>query len=61
MKTPDELKIEWRNAVEGMTFFGVQLSELSRDELLSVVGYLADQVEQERRLHRSTMGMLAKV
>jgi hypothetical protein len=41
-----------------MTFFGEPLDRLSRDELLAVAGYLADQVEQERKFHHSTLGIL---
>ncbi len=44
----------WAEKARGMTFYDVPVHELSRDELLAAVGYLADQLEQERKLHRST-------
>ena len=49
---------EWSSKTQGMTFFGVPIQELSRDELMAVVGHLADQVEQERKRHRSTVDFL---
>jgi len=48
----------WMEKARGMTFMGVPLDQLSRYELLAVVGYLADQVEQERKFHRSTVDIL---
>ena len=55
---PHLIKPEWMEAARGMTFFGVPLDRLSRNELLAVAGYLADQVEQERKRHHSTVGIL---
>ena len=49
------LQQEWTDQARAMTFFGVSLSELGRDDLLAVCGYLADQAEQERRFHHSTL------
>ena len=55
---PELIRWEWIEKARGMTFFAVPLDELSRDELLAVAGYLAEQAEQERRLHHSTLGIL---
>lgn len=49
---------EWSSKTQGMTFFGVPVHELSREELLAVVGHLADQIEQEQKRHRSTVDFL---
>jgi hypothetical protein len=49
---------EWRERARAFTFCGISVSELSRDELLSVVGYLAKQIEQERAAHDSTLGIM---
>ncbi len=49
---------EWMELARAVTIFGVPLDRLSRDELLGVAGYLADQVEQERKFHHSTLDIL---
>ena len=48
----------WAEKARGMTFFEVPVHELSREELLAVVGYLADQLYQERAMHRSTWDVI---
>jgi hypothetical protein len=52
------IRPEWMELARAMTFFGEPLDKLSRDELLGVAGYLADQVEQERKFHHSTLDIL---
>lgn len=49
---------KWIEMATGMTFFGEPLDKLSRDELMAVIGYLASQVEDEKRRHQSTLGVL---
>jgi hypothetical protein len=49
---------EWRERAKSMTFYGISASELSRDDLLAAVGYLADKIEQERAAHASTLGIM---
>jgi len=48
----------WAEKARGITFFDVPVNELGRDELLAAVGYLADMLEQERKLHRSTWDVM---
>jgi hypothetical protein len=49
---------EWMELARAVTFFGVPLDRLSRDELMAVIGYLLTQVEDEKRMHRSTLEIL---
>lgn len=49
---------EWRDRAQAMTFYGISVSELSRDELLSVVGYMANQAAIERERHASKLGVM---
>ena len=49
---------EWSSKTQGMTFFGVPVHELSREELLVVVGHLQCHIEQEQKRHRSTVDFL---
>ena len=51
----------WLEKASGTTFFGIPVHELNRDELLSAIGYLADQLEQERKRHRSTVDFIKAV
>ena len=53
--------LKWSEAARGLRFMDVPVHELSRDELLTVVGWLADQVEQERKHHGSTVDFLRAV
>jgi hypothetical protein len=55
---PNLIKPEWMGAARGMTFFGEPLDRLSRDDLMAVAGYLLTQVEDEKRMHRSTLEIL---
>ena len=49
---------EWVEKGNSVKFFGILASELSRDELLAFVGYLAEQIEHERAMHASTLGVM---
>ena len=40
MRRLAELDAEWRDAVEGMTFFGEPVKDLDKDSLLRLIGYL---------------------
>jgi len=46
---------EWMELARAVTFFGVPLDRLSRDELIANIGYLLTQLEDERRMHRATL------
>lgn len=52
------IKPEWMESARGMTFFAEPLDRLSRDELMAVIGYLSISVENEQRMHRSTLEIL---
>jgi hypothetical protein len=54
----ESFRQEWVEKARDMTFFAAPMERLSRDELLAVIGYLATQVEDERRMHRSTLKIL---
>jgi hypothetical protein len=41
----DMIRPEWMELARAVTFFGVPLERLSRDELMANIGYLLTQVE----------------
>jgi hypothetical protein len=49
---------EWTELARAVTFFGVPLDRLSRDELVANIGYLLTQVEDAKRRHRATLEIL---
>lgn len=49
---------EWMELARAVTFFGVPLDRLSRDELIANIGYLLTQVEDVKRMHRATLEIL---
>jgi len=49
---------EWMELARAVTFFGVPLDRLSRDELIANIGYLLTQVEDVKRTHRATLEIL---
>ena len=57
----DGWMLKWAEAARGMRFMGEPVHELGRDELLAVVGWLTDQVEQERKHHASSVDLLKAV
>jgi hypothetical protein len=49
-------KEEWMELARAVTFFGVPLDRLSRDDLIANIGYLLTQVEDMKRMHRVWLG-----
>ena len=52
------MRPEWMELARAVTFFGVPLDKLSRDELIANIGYLLAEVEDVRRRHRATLEIL---
>jgi hypothetical protein len=49
---------EWMELARAVTFFGVPLDRLSRDELIANIGYLLTQVEDVKRMHLAALEIL---
>jgi hypothetical protein len=49
---------EWVEKARDMTFFAAPLDKLNRDELMAVIGYLTIQLDNEQRMHRTTLEIL---
>jgi len=57
MRAIKDLETEWRNAVEGMTFFGEPVQDMTAEQLLLLVGHLVTekrQIESELRSRRAS-------
>jgi hypothetical protein len=59
-KQIDEAK-EWKREAEGSAFFGQKLSEMDKDELLAVVGYLSKDADRTRKQNASDLDMLTTI
>ena len=54
------IRQEWIDKAKDLTFFGTPFGELSRHELMAAIGCLANQFEEDRLRHRSTLKILKK-
>lgn len=54
MKEIPEMK-KWKSEAEASTFFGFQLDELSRDELLGVIGWWCQESKRMIKSHEQEL------
>lgn len=58
MDSFDKLNGEWKSAVEGMTFLGEPVHNMTAEQLLSVVGYL---ITEKQRVEAELKGLRLSV
>lgn len=50
----------WKHAAEGSRFYGLSISEFSRDELLAVIGWLIEDKDRAFKRHTEEREALFK-
>lgn len=58
MSSFDKLNGEWKSTVEGMTFFGEPVHNMTAEQLLSVVGHL---ITEKQRVEAELKGLRLSV
>lgn len=61
MSLPESFIEQYKPKADGTTVFGVPLLELSREELLAVVGYIGHEAEQTKQRYRRHDDFMAAV
>jgi hypothetical protein len=56
--TEIEESVAWEKEAEGSMFFGEPIANMSRDELMAVIGYLAKDADATRKRHDSDMALM---